>query len=124
MLIDDDCWTAVLARDRAFDGRFVTGVLTTGTRTSAGTFGTIGVFTTGTFGAVGIFTTGTWGVAGIFGAAGISTTGTLGGVTAGGDGFSWGEWTGFTGQMHAPAGTCAKRPKKIRRGLFGAHARA
>lgn len=24
------CWTAVLARDRAFDGRFVTGVLTTG----------------------------------------------------------------------------------------------
>lgn len=30
MLIDDDCWTAVLARDRAFDGRFVTGVLTTG----------------------------------------------------------------------------------------------
>lgn len=27
---DDDCWTAVLARDRAFDGRFVTGVLTTG----------------------------------------------------------------------------------------------
>jgi AraC family transcriptional regulator of adaptative response/methylated-DNA-[protein]-cysteine methyltransferase len=29
-LADDDCWTAVLARDRAFDGRFVTGVLTTG----------------------------------------------------------------------------------------------
>lgn len=29
-LVDDDCWTAVLARDRAFDGRFVTGVLTTG----------------------------------------------------------------------------------------------
>ncbi len=26
----DDAWTAVLARDRAFDGRFVTGVLTTG----------------------------------------------------------------------------------------------
>ena len=30
MLAEDDCWTAVLARDRAFDGRFVTGVLTTG----------------------------------------------------------------------------------------------
>jgi len=30
MLADDDAWTAVLARDRAFDGRFVTGVLTTG----------------------------------------------------------------------------------------------
>jgi len=30
MIDDDDCWTAVLARDRAFDGRFVTGVLTTG----------------------------------------------------------------------------------------------
>ena len=31
MTIDpDDAWTAVLARDRAFDGRFVTGVLTTG----------------------------------------------------------------------------------------------
>lgn len=27
---DDECWTAVLARDRAFDGRFFTGVLTTG----------------------------------------------------------------------------------------------
>ncbi len=26
----DDAWTAVLARDRAFDGRFITGVLTTG----------------------------------------------------------------------------------------------
>ncbi|PKB25058.1 DNA-O6-methylguanine--protein-cysteine S-methyltransferase /transcriptional regulator Ada [Novosphingobium kunmingense] len=26
----DECWTAVMARDRAFDGRFVTGVLTTG----------------------------------------------------------------------------------------------
>lgn len=26
----DDCWTAVLSRDRAFDGRFVTGVLSTG----------------------------------------------------------------------------------------------
>jgi len=26
----DDAWTAVLARDRAYDGRFVTGVLTTG----------------------------------------------------------------------------------------------
>lgn len=30
MLDPDLCWTAVLARDRAFDGRFVTGVLTTG----------------------------------------------------------------------------------------------
>lgn len=30
MLADDDCWTAVLARDKAHDGRFVTGVLTTG----------------------------------------------------------------------------------------------
>lgn len=30
MLADEDAWTAVLARDRAFDGRFVTGVLTTG----------------------------------------------------------------------------------------------
>jgi len=30
MLSDDEAWTAVLARDRAFDGRFVTGVLTTG----------------------------------------------------------------------------------------------
>lgn len=30
MIDPDDCWTAVLARDRAFDGRFVTGVLTTG----------------------------------------------------------------------------------------------
>lgn len=29
-LADDECWTAVLTRDRAFDGRFVTGVLTTG----------------------------------------------------------------------------------------------
>lgn len=27
---DDDAWRAVLARDRAFDGRFVTGVLSTG----------------------------------------------------------------------------------------------
>ncbi|MDQ4088231.1 MAG: hypothetical protein M3177_09535, partial [Pseudomonadota bacterium] len=27
---DDDAWTAVLARDRRLDGRFVTGVLTTG----------------------------------------------------------------------------------------------
>lgn len=27
---EDMCWTAVLARDRAFDGRFVTGVLSTG----------------------------------------------------------------------------------------------
>lgn len=30
MIDADECWTAVLARDRAFDGRFVTGVLTTG----------------------------------------------------------------------------------------------
>ncbi len=30
MIADDDCWAAALARDRAFDGRFVTGVLTTG----------------------------------------------------------------------------------------------
>lgn len=30
MIRDDDFWMAVLARDRAFDGRFVTGVLTTG----------------------------------------------------------------------------------------------
>lgn len=30
MISEDDAWTAVLARDRAFDGRFVTGVLTTG----------------------------------------------------------------------------------------------
>lgn len=30
ILADDECWTAVLARDRAFDGRFVTGVLSTG----------------------------------------------------------------------------------------------
>lgn len=29
-LADNDCWTAVLARDRSQDGRFVTGVLTTG----------------------------------------------------------------------------------------------
>jgi AraC family transcriptional regulator of adaptative response/methylated-DNA-[protein]-cysteine methyltransferase len=29
-IADDDCWTAVLARDRAYDGRFVTGVFTTG----------------------------------------------------------------------------------------------
>lgn len=29
-LSDDACWRAVLARDRAFDGRFVTGVLSTG----------------------------------------------------------------------------------------------
>ncbi len=29
-LDEDSAWTAVLARDRAFDGRFVTGVLTTG----------------------------------------------------------------------------------------------
>ena len=30
MIDDDDAWTAVLGRDRTFDGRFVTGVLTTG----------------------------------------------------------------------------------------------
>lgn len=30
MIAEDDAWTAVMARDRAFDGRFVTGVLTTG----------------------------------------------------------------------------------------------
>lgn len=30
MINADDAWTAVLARDRSFDGRFVTGVLTTG----------------------------------------------------------------------------------------------
>lgn len=30
MIDADDAWTAVLARDRAHDGRFVTGVLTTG----------------------------------------------------------------------------------------------
>lgn len=29
-LTDDQCWQAVTSRDRAFDGRFVTGVLTTG----------------------------------------------------------------------------------------------
>ena len=29
-ITDDDAWAAVRARDRAFDGRFVTGVLTTG----------------------------------------------------------------------------------------------
>lgn len=29
-LDDEDCWSAVMTRDRAFDGRFVTGVLTTG----------------------------------------------------------------------------------------------
>ncbi len=29
-LTDDEAWTAVLARDRAFDGSFVTGVLSTG----------------------------------------------------------------------------------------------
>ena len=27
---DDECWTAALARDRSFDGRFVSGVLSTG----------------------------------------------------------------------------------------------
>lgn len=30
MINDEDAWTAVLGRDRTFDGRFVTGVLTTG----------------------------------------------------------------------------------------------
>jgi AraC family transcriptional regulator of adaptative response/methylated-DNA-[protein]-cysteine methyltransferase len=30
MIADEDAWTAVLARDRAYDGRFVTGVQTTG----------------------------------------------------------------------------------------------
>lgn len=30
MIDADDAWSAVLARDRSFDGRFVTGVLTTG----------------------------------------------------------------------------------------------
>lgn len=30
MIDPDECWTAVLGRDRAFDGRFVTGVLSTG----------------------------------------------------------------------------------------------
>ena len=30
MIAADEAWTAVMARDRAFDGRFVTGVLTTG----------------------------------------------------------------------------------------------
>ena len=30
MIAEDDAWSAVLARDKAFDGRFVTGVLTTG----------------------------------------------------------------------------------------------
>lgn len=30
MIADDEAWHAVLERDRAFDGRFVTGVLTTG----------------------------------------------------------------------------------------------
>ena len=29
-MTDDDCWTAATARDRSFDGRFITGVLTTG----------------------------------------------------------------------------------------------
>ena len=29
-IADDEAWTAVLARDRSYDGRFVTGVLTTG----------------------------------------------------------------------------------------------
>lgn len=30
MIAEDEAWTAVLARDRGFDGRFVTGVLSTG----------------------------------------------------------------------------------------------
>ncbi len=30
MISDNEAWAAVMARDRAFDGRFVTGVLTTG----------------------------------------------------------------------------------------------
>ena len=30
LIADDECWNAALARDRSFDGRFVTGVLTTG----------------------------------------------------------------------------------------------
>ncbi|MDE2596931.1 MAG: bifunctional DNA-binding transcriptional regulator/O6-methylguanine-DNA methyltransferase Ada [Sphingomonadales bacterium] len=30
MIAEDEAWTAVLARDRAYDGRFVTGVLSTG----------------------------------------------------------------------------------------------
>ena len=29
-LSDDECWNAAIARDRSFDGRFITGVLTTG----------------------------------------------------------------------------------------------
>ena len=29
-MTDDECWAAATARDRAFDGRFITGVLTTG----------------------------------------------------------------------------------------------
>lgn len=29
-MTDDDCWAAAVARDRAFDGRFVSGVLSTG----------------------------------------------------------------------------------------------
>ena len=30
LMTDDERWAAVQARDKAFDGRFVTGVLTTG----------------------------------------------------------------------------------------------
>ena len=30
MIPDDECWNAATARDRSFDGRFITGVLTTG----------------------------------------------------------------------------------------------
>ena len=29
-MTDDECWAAATARDRSFDGRFITGVLTTG----------------------------------------------------------------------------------------------
>ena len=29
-ITDDECWNAAIARDRAYDGRFITGVLTTG----------------------------------------------------------------------------------------------
>lgn len=30
MLIDEECWNAALARDRSYDGRFVSGVMSTG----------------------------------------------------------------------------------------------
>ena len=29
-MTDDECWAAATTRDRSFDGRFITGVLTTG----------------------------------------------------------------------------------------------